>query len=154
MMKACRRSVLALASMLPLISPAFAQSPVGNVTIKVHNTFGSSVGNSFQQCTSCAFSPSPPTFVGNNTTSSGFTETSTSYNSLGTVRYDTYKGGQQYECQFNAPNIVGSGGVCGTPSPSASATAGVYPSPHCTVESSGPVDPSTCNYPVTFKMAP
>ena len=57
MMKACRRSVLALAPMLPLISPAFAQSPVGNVTIKVHNTFGSSVGNSFRQCAGCTFSP-------------------------------------------------------------------------------------------------
>lgn len=154
-MRALCRGTLALAAMLLLELPAFAQpGPVGNVTIKVHNTFGSSVGHSFQQCAGCSFSPSPPTSVSNNTTSSAFTETSTSYNSVGTVRYGTYVGSQLYECQFQAPNIVGSDGLCGTASPLASASAGVYPSPHCTVESSGPVDPSTCNYPVTFKMAP
>ena len=155
-MRFCYRSHLVVAFTIASTCSAFAQpGPVGSVTIQVHNTFGSSVGNSLQQCTGCSYTPSPPTFVSNNTTSSPFTASAVSggYNFTATTRYSALKSGQEYECQFHVPNLVGNNGSCAgmVPTPSATATNGVYPSPHCgyLIESQ-----SSCNYTVTFTMAP
>jgi len=98
-MRFCYRSHLVVAFTIASTCSAFAQpGPVGSVTIQVHNTFGSSVGNSLQQCTGCSYTPSPPTFVSNNTTSSPFTASAVSggYNFTATTRYSALKSSSRH----------------------------------------------------------
>ncbi len=137
------------------VTPALAQ-PYGSVSVTVENTFGSSVGETLQTCSGCSFTAQPPTSISNNFEGSyGVTGKASNAGFSTIVRYGASKSGQQYGCQFTAPESysLGGGAACSIATPSAAAYAGAYPSPHCGYSTSTP-DPMTCNTTVTFTIEP
>jgi len=149
--------VCGILSIAAFAAPVKAQTVTGNVSIQVQNNFSQtqSIGTNLIQCTGCTYSPNPPTFISYGSLSSAFvaTPTTSGTTALATVAYGTNVGSQQYVCQFQATTLVSlNGGPCGTPTISAVATDGVYPSPHCTA-GTPQINPTTCNYSITFTMA-
>jgi hypothetical protein len=150
--------IVAVAIALAGVSPAYAQIITGTTTVYVNNTFGQSVSLNSQSCTGCSYSTSPPTSISNNTTSSAylFTATTAGTNGMSTVSYTASKSGHTYTCQFQVQNLASEfGSGCGTPSYTPSATSGYGGSPTCSSQTTTPtVDPSTCNFSITFYMKP
>lgn len=147
-------SYLHMLTAFALLAPTVAHADT--ITVTVVNKFGQSVGNSQNTCTNGTCSPLPPTSIANGATSSAFGVVTGSgqYSPMLVTRWSAFKGGKEYGCSFQAATSdVGSS--CGTPTVSANAYSGVYPSPTCKVTSQSPTPPSApCNLTVTFEMSP